>query len=161
MNDKSSNAAYYAASDADTRTTGAKPDHHTAVVLGCGGGESIRASGGIFEVLGATDHDWRAMECTKHNGFPQTALQRSTPGTVICRSWIQQLHPEVLIRHACRNTTGTGLEETREAARAAVSLTHTFLDSPANLLIFQCLSHLPRSPEVTDLTHFLVQAERD
>ena len=110
VNDKSTNAAYYAASDADTWTTSTKPAPLTAVVLGCGGGESIRASGGIFEVLGATDHDWRAMECTKHNGFPQTALQRTTPGIVIRRSWIQQLHPKVLIRHACRNITETGLE---------------------------------------------------
>ena len=161
VNETSPNAAYYAAIDTDTRTTGTKPAPPTAVVLGCGWGKSIWASEGILEVPGATDHDWRALECTRLKGFPRTAPQRTTPGTVICRSWIQQLCPKVLIGHACRSITETGLEETREAARAAVSLIHTFVDSSARLLILQCTSHLPRSPEWTDLTHFLVQAECD
>ena len=109
--------------------------------------EGIQASESILDVLGATDHDWRALECTRGKDFPPTTLQRTTPWTVICRFWIQQLHPAVLIGHACRSITETGLEETRESARAAVSLIHTFVDSPARLLVLQCTSHLPRSPE--------------
>ena len=147
VNGTSPNAACYAAFDADTRITGTAPAPATAVVLGYGGGESIRAPEGILEVLRATDNDWRALECTRHNGFPRTVLQRTTPGTVICPSWIQQLHPEVFIGDACLSITETGLEETRKPAGAAASLIHTFVDSPARLLVLQCTSHLPRSPE--------------
>ena len=126
VNDTSPNAAYYVliVFDADARTTVTKPAPPTAVALGCGGGESIPASEGILEVLGATDHDWRALECTRHNVLPRTALQRTTPGTIICRFWIKQLHPEVLIGYACRSVTETGLEKTREATRAAVPHSH-------------------------------------
>ena len=158
VNDTSPNAAYHVAFDANTRATGTKPAPPTAVVLGCDGSKSIRASEGILDVLGAIENDRRVLECTRHNGLPPTALQRTTPGTVICRSWIQQLYPEVLLAHACRRITETGLEETRQAARAAVSHIHTFEDSPARLLILQCISHLPRSPEWTDQTHFLVKS---
>ena len=55
------NAASYAAFDTNTRTTGTTPALPTAELLGCCGRESIRASEGNLEVLGARDHNWRAL----------------------------------------------------------------------------------------------------
>ena len=40
-----------------------------AVVIGCGGGSSIRALDNIFKFTGVTDHDWRSLECTSANGM--------------------------------------------------------------------------------------------
>ena len=42
------------------------------VVLECVWGGFIRASDGILQVLGATDHDWRALECTRSTGTSGT-----------------------------------------------------------------------------------------
>ena len=57
MDAASPNAISHAAFDINTPTTGTTPELPTAIVLGCGGGESIRASEDIREMLGATDHD--------------------------------------------------------------------------------------------------------
>ena len=70
-----------------------------AVVIGCGGGGgSIRALDNIFEFTGVTDHDWRALECTRASGMTTNALfKRTCPGDTEYGSWVKSLKPGVII----------------------------------------------------------------
>ena len=74
----------------DTNPVGHKPRAHSldfapmlpkAVVTGCGEGSSTRALDDVFELTGVTDHDWRALECTRANGMTANVLfKRTCPG---------------------------------------------------------------------------------
>ena len=60
-----------------------------AVVIGCWGGSSILALDDIFKFTGITDHDWRALECTRANGMATNALfKRTYPGDPEYGSWV-------------------------------------------------------------------------
>ena len=77
-------------SPVDTNTTGPRTRAYSldsapmlprAVVIGCGGGSSIRALHDICEFTGVTEHDWRALECTRANSMATRALSKRTcPG---------------------------------------------------------------------------------
>ena len=124
-----------------------------------GGGGFIRASNGILQVLGATDHDWRALECIRSNGLPkQMELKRTTPGSQRCQGWIKTLQPEVLLSDSYRRFHEQGMEEARESVRAAVSIVQTFIESDAHLLVLQSTSYLVTSAEWTmDLSSLLTR----
>ena len=73
------------------------------VVIGCGGGNSIRALDDIFKFTGVTDHDWRALECTRANGMATKALfKRTCPGESENGSWVKSLKPEIIIGNTSR-----------------------------------------------------------
>ena len=63
-----------------------------AVVIGCGGGSSIRALDGIFEITGVTNLEWRTLECTRTNDMAINAMfKRTCPGDPECGSWVKSL----------------------------------------------------------------------
>ena len=153
------NAANYAAFDIDTRAIDAAPAPSTVVGPGCVWGGGMRAFRGTIDV--ATDQDWRALECTRHNRFLRgAALLRTAPGATIRRSGNQQLQLEVFVTRTCWSITETDLGELRDAANTAVSLIFPFVDSSAHLLAMQCnMYRSPHSGPIPGVTHGLWQTE--
>ena len=102
----------------DTNSVGQRSRAHTldsaptlpkAVVIGCGGGSSIRALNDIFDFTGITDHDWRALECARLNGkatnsqFKRMCLE--DPEYV---PWIKSRKPEAIIGNTARSERARG-----------------------------------------------------
>ena len=50
-------------------TIPATEEYPVAVVLCCRGGGGLMVANGLVAVKGATDHDWRALECVRANGL--------------------------------------------------------------------------------------------
>ena len=74
-----------------------------AVVIGCVGGNSIRALDGVIEFTGVTDHDWRALECTRAYDMATRALfKRTCPGDSEYGSGVKSFKPEVIIGNTSR-----------------------------------------------------------
>ena len=121
-----------------------------AVVIGCGGGSTIRALDDIFEITGVTDHVWRALECTRTNGMATKALfKRTCPGDLEYGSWVKSRKPEVIIGNTSRRVNE--LEEGQQGiAGAAINIAYTFISSQAHLLILESTPYLLKSVTWTD-----------
>ena len=121
-----------------------------AMVIGCGWGGSIRALSDIFEFTGITDHDWRAMECTRVNGRATEAqFKRTCPGDPEYGSWVKSREPEVIIENTSRRENE--LEEGQQGTTgAATNIVHTFISSQAHLLILESTPYLLKSANWMD-----------
>ena len=108
-------------------------------------GGSIRALSDIFEFTGITDHDWRAMECTRVNGRATEAqFKRTCPGDPEYGSWVKSREPEVIIENTFRRANE--LEEGQQGTTgAATNIVHTFISSQAHLLILESTPYLLKS----------------
>ena len=138
----------------DTNPAGHRPLAHSldsapilpkAMVIGCGWGSSIRALSDIFEFTGITDHDWRAMECTRVNGRATEAqFKRTCPGDPEYGSWVKSRELEVIIENTSRRANE--LEEGQQGTTgAATNIVHTFISSQAHLLILESTPYLLKS----------------
>ena len=97
----------------------------------------MRALNNIFEFTGITDHDWRALECTRMNGMATKAqFKRTCPGDPEYGSWEKSRKPGVIIGNTSRRANE--LEEGQQGtAGAATNIVHTFISSHAHLLILE------------------------
>ena len=144
---------------ANTNPAGHTPRAHSldsapilpkAVVIGCGGWNSIRALSDILEFAGITDHDWRALECTRTNGTATNAqFKRMCPGDPDYGSWVKSHKPEVIIGDTSRRANE--LEEGQQGTTgAATNIVHTFISSQAHLLILESTPYLLKSAKWMD-----------
>ena len=143
----------------DTNSVGQRSRAHSldsaptlpkAVVIGCGGGSSIRALNDIFDFTGITDHDWRALECARLNGkttnsqFKRMCLE--DPEYV---PWIKSRKPEAIIGNTSRRANE--LEEGRQGTTGtAANIVHAFISSRAHFLIIESTQYLLKSANWTD-----------
>ena len=75
-------------------TTSAAEKHPVVVVFCCGGGGGLMAAKELVTVKGATDHDWRALECVRENGLEQgVRLMSGTRGERLQKA-AKRLEPE-------------------------------------------------------------------
>ena len=136
------------AADADTERAAimfATEERPVAVVLCCGGGGGLMAAKGLVAVKGATDHDWRALECVRANGLDEgVRLVRAEPGGEDCKRLLSDLSPSVVMGDASRKPAQQG---PGGAATLAKSMVKAFIDSTARVLLLECHPNLLRSTE--------------
>lgn len=100
-----------------------------ALVFECVWKDSFGRSTGMLRVFLPENHDWRALECTRFNELPeQVEPKRITPRSHEWRPWVNKLEPKMLLGDPRRRFDELGLEETREAASAANSIVHVFIE---------------------------------
>ena len=91
-------------------------------------GSYIRALDDIFEFIGVTDHDWRALEFTLANGMATKAkFKRTGPGDPEYGSWAESLKLEAIIGNTSRRTSELEPERPQGTARAATTIFQAFI----------------------------------
>ena len=127
------------------------------VVIGCGGGSSIRALHDICEFTDVTDHNWRALESTRANSMATRALSKRTcPGDSEYGSWVKSLKPEIIIGEHIQEGKLVRRRTTRHSRSSYHHCPHLhFLSSP-HLLVLETTPYLPKSAIwTTDLSPLL------
>ena len=73
------------------------------MVLCCGGAGGLMAAKELVAVKGATDRDWRALECVRENGLDQgVRLVSAEPGGKDCKRLLSDLSPSVVMGDASK-----------------------------------------------------------
>ena len=99
----------------------------------------------LIAVKGATNHDWRALECDRENGLDQgVRLVRAEPGGEDCKRLLSDLSPSIVMGDASRSQDSRGPVEQQPWQ---TNIVKAFIDSTAKVLMLECHPNLLRSTE--------------